>query len=643
MNPITECIGRLTASWRRLAPAARWRLALALPTAGLVLWMLVSPKPWTIDLPTADFPRTADIVKVYAWYAALLNTGVLLALMALCPWWAEARVSSGTPIRRTPGREVSSRIFIPVVAAAVIVCAAFSLPRLGHSLWDDEAYTVRRCVVGFYKVEDGEARLRPVRWEETLYFYRMPNNHVLNSILARACHGLWLAAHDPAGGQPFNEAVLRLPAWLAGMGAVAAIAWMLRDFGFPRAAMLAAWLLALHPRHQRYVSECRGYTLVLLLLPLALVCWRRAVTCGHWKWWGWGAACQFLLLYAYPGMLYTLVVLNLGVLLVVGISSAAAGPRATQLGRWFLASSVAGMAALQLMLPLLPQAARYIREEPVRLLLGWPWLQNVFSYLLAGVPWTKTRSSEASHYAELLPRVVEHPLLFQTAAVAAILLFAAGCAVWLRRGLVTGVAWCVLVAPPALAFFAARMKGIYIFEWYLLYALVGVVACAAVGAELLWRGLDRLRMGPVPGCLTVVALVFAFAVWTHPHRQWLIENPLQQTRESVRLCRPHPDPLAPEQREILTASFCGEPDAYDARVVLLRTRAELEALMAEARATGRPLYLNISNAWSARTHTPELWQIFTDESLFEPLAELPGFDPTLTRRVARYRGSGAAR
>ena len=70
-----------------------------------------------------------------------------------------------------------------------------------------------------------------------------------------------------------KEWVVRIPAWLGGVGAVCMLGVLLRRVISPLAGVLAAWLFALHPWHIRFASEARGYSLMLCIIPIVLYFW----------------------------------------------------------------------------------------------------------------------------------------------------------------------------------------------------------------------------------------------------------------------------------------------------------------------------------------------------------------------------------
>ena len=219
---------------------------------------------------------------------------------------------------------------------------------MNHGFVHDEEYSARRVIAGPYKVgQDGAVFIKEPEWKETLYYYRKPNNHVLHSVLARLCWTAWQAIAPPPSWH-IKEWVIRIPAWVGGVGAVCTLALLLRRCVSPLAGVLAAWLLALHPWHLRFAAEARGYSLMVCTIPIVLYLWVRAIHENRWRWWLLHSASQFALVYCYPGSLYVLIVLN-GATALWLLSNLAREGKSPALGRWFASNCFAAVAALQLM------------------------------------------------------------------------------------------------------------------------------------------------------------------------------------------------------------------------------------------------------------------------------------------------------
>ena len=293
----------------------------------------------------------------------------------------------------------------------MIFTGVLASKRLNFGLAHDEDLSARRAIVGEYKLaKDGSVLPPKLKLQNTLYDYRKPTNHVLYSVLARSAWHTWgLFAHPE--DWYIREWVIRLPAWLAGVFAVLALALLVARLAGGPAGVMAAWLLALHPWHLRYASEARGYSVLLLLVSVTLLVWLRATQENHWRWWLAFGLCQFLMLWVYPAAIYIPIVLN-------GLTALWLGrewirrPDETRFRRWLAANFIAAIPATQVMLPLVPQLLSHLRTAPeARQPLTWSWLIDVSSNMFVGAGWNKSGSLN-SPYVELAPRVHEHPVLF---------------------------------------------------------------------------------------------------------------------------------------------------------------------------------------------------------------------------------------
>jgi hypothetical protein len=621
--------------WSRQPQQRRWRFALGSVALVLLLGLIFSGKPWEVQ-PSSKI-KLSDVVTIWVWWAALIDLVVVSGLIALCPWWA-----GPCPERQAANKQMKTpRWFWPLVGVAMILAGCLALPRMNNSFWDDEELTVRVSIVGKFLRDKttGQPEFDPLRWEETFFDYRTPNNHILHSLLARLSSNLWTTVARP-DGLPFREQAIRLPALLFGLGAVAAVAWLLLDCGFPLAGVVAAFLFALHPWVIRYTSEARGYSMILCLVPLLLVFWRRALGTGEWKWWSACGAVQFALIYTYPGMAPFLVILNLLTPVALYFSRETATPFVSQTGRWFCINSLAALPAILLMAPLLPQAGEYFANESARGgAPGLSWVKNASSCLLAGVPWT----GDSGLYPSMGFRWETHPLTSNLLMALAVGFVVAGLVRFLRGGWLMAVPACTFIAPPLLTFGLARIRNLLIYESYIINLLPGVVAFAALGIVLLSSRLfARLPGGRlmVPAACVAISLLYISA--TAGFRSWLVSQPLQQIRESVLLTRTTLDPDDATQKNVLTASFCIPPYLYDAHMIRLNSANELIALLRRADQEGKPLFLNIGMPWAARDYSPKMWAMFNNPELFAAHIRLHGFDPGLDRIVAAYLPGSAA-
>ena len=628
---------RLLNYWNGLTPTGRARLVLGCALAVVALFLLFAPKPWMVEASPGARVSVGYCVKVYSWWGGAVALAGLAALIATARWWMRplpAAVLQPTEAERATLARRTPRWFWPLVGAAMLITAVAGYQRLGFSLWDDEIYNLRRFVHGDYRLkDDGTAEFRERSWRTTLQDYRKPNNHILHSVMARAAVGAWKMFRDPAG-PPFSETAFRVPAFLFGIASVGALAWLLKELALARAGVLAAFLLAMHPWHLRYASEGRGYSMVLFLLPVLLVCWLRAMRTGRWRWWIATGAVQFALLYAYPATAYPVLGLNIvtfGLLLARRPLQVAPWVPA---GRWLVSGAVAAMAFVWLFLPCVPQLQHYMSEGGIFGDLGWKWVQNFGSHVFAGASWFRS-GDPSSHHPELYKMFLVRPGLFSAVLAAAVGLAAAGLARWCVRGWLTAACAVVLTLPALVTYLVSLRTSAYLYEWYLLYVLVGAVAFVATGLDTLawpWR---RARWSwMIPASATVV-LAACYLVLVQDAHRWLLTKSLQPLREAALAAR---GTILPNYECHARVATTGWPlDLYDPHGTDLGSFEDFLALVRACDEQDVMLYVHFGFPKLAIERDPAVYLLATKSPYFEVVAELPGYDPSLDRIVCRYR------
>jgi hypothetical protein len=646
-------------------------MTLGVIAAGLAIWLLIAPKPWVAAMQVRGKMETLDYVRIYGWIAGAINIALLGLLAAICPWWTQpsqrstlnspreqgrcpsrresrsaptrSRDNAGTHVQLSTFNSNGPRWFWPLVIVAMATTLGYSLPRMNHGFWDDEELNIRTTLYGKFKADKktGEIEFKRFNWLETVYGYsRGPNSHTLFGIVSRACEEAWNSIVKPKGF-PLVEWPFRVPALVFGVLGVAGVAWLLREFGLPGAGIVAAFLLAIHPWHIRYASEARGYSLLVLLVPLLFVFWRRAMNTGQWNWWGAFALTEFALIYSYPGALFVLVTLNLATLGLMATGRGCSKSCATQAGKWFCVNVFAAILAFQLMLPLFPQAKQYFDFVSSQgFFSGWSWARNTICFMIGGAPWTKSGEPWAG-YPEWLACYMENPVLFIAVASFAITAILLGALHLLRRGWPSATFVIVMSICPLITFVFAYFKRFLLYENYVIYSLPGAVVCAAAGLSVVASWAQRL-----PGERIIVPAIASLAVigyflYTNPFREWLVQNPLQQIRESVIYCRGTLDPSSATQKSVRTASFCIPPYLYDAHMERLDSAGAFIAALKRADEERVPLLLNVGMPWAARQYSPQMWSLFTNQALFEEPVLLRGFEPSLDRLIAKYKPRSA--
>jgi len=614
-----------------MSTVARIRVFLGAAAAGLAVYLLAAPKPWGID----------DEIKVWAWGGGAFVLGGVLLLLATAGWWG-ATASAGAAGHRAP----APRWFWPLVVAALIITALMGAMRLSHDFWADEELTLRLFVQGGYKPDpassDGGVIFKEFGAGRAFHHYNIPNNHVLHSILARISVSLWKLFRSPES-RPFSEAALRIPAYLFGILSVGALALLLKEIGLPRAGVIAAFLLALHPWHIRYASEARGYSMLLTFLPLMVFCWLRAMRSNRWSDWTGFGAMQFCLVYTFPAAIYPVATLAVLTVVIFAVRGWRGSCDALPAMRW--AASCFGGALLFVLLfaPCIPQFLQYLESGSTsRGVMTSSWFVQFASHLFAGLGWSRSGGLPTPH-PELRQFATASPAVFATMVGATLLFVLLGAGRVAERGLLASLAVLALVVPGVFSYAVAASGGVYLFEWYLIYTLCGAVMLAAAGIDAIgtrWR--NAAASWIVPAAVTAIYLV-GYLDMTRSIRHWLLTTPLEQVEKSVLLTRPTTLPNYAGHTDVITACFSQHPYLYDPHVVRLKTMDELVALMRRSDAEGKPLYLNVGGIPAAQGLQPEMTRLLLDSPQFEVIVRLPGWEPYWDRVVARYvPGSAAA-
>ncbi len=608
------------------------QIALGVILLVLVAHLIFGDHPWVpgeVERHADGRPvRPVDLWVAYGYWVAAGVAAVTALLLATTRFWFDRREPPERPDLAPPARP--SRWIVAGVGLAVLAGVGAGLPRLDDSLWDDEVYNVRRAIWGGY-FDDGEGQLeaKGIKLRDSFWYYRKPNNHVVHTLLARASLTVWGALADPPL-RFVSEPVLRLPALLAGAGSIAAVAWLLWRLGFAGAGALAAWLLALHPWHIRYLSEARGYSLAMCLVSVTLVLTVAALHRGSWRRWIAFGVAQLLLLWTYPATLYHVLLMNAVAAGFLWIRDRGGPALRSQLTRLVFVDLAGALFFVLMMTPNFFQYREYAAKAQGISDLGLRYLKAVGAHLLAGVGWGRPQADAALFY----PQLRDAPTaLFVAVAVLAAAALAFG-AMRLARagGLRAGLLVVLLLAAP-LTWLQSCLRSDHLYVWYLTFALPPAAALVALGLDGLGAALRRPWVGAAAGA-AFLGLAFALA-WPVHHTQWT--RPFYPLRESVEATRPVRDPLAAENQRITTVTWVSGPFYYDPQVQLIGTEKELRRHMRRTRREGGELFVNIGRLGLGWKRHPDLMEMVEDPERFEKVAVLPGFSADRTRHVWRYR------
>lgn len=629
-------ISSLSKFLRTLDPVAIVRLVLGGLAALFIIHLLASAKPWSVVVPEGRSLKLSQYVTIYFWWASAVNLVITGVMAATAPWWMRVFTR---PLPAAKPEIATPKWLWPLVGMAMFLNAWFLWPQLGQSFWHDEAYPIRRTIVGHYERQpDGSLKLDAVKWRETLFYFKKPN-HVLHSVICRIFNDAWRFFARPEG-LPFNETAVRLPSFFAALAGVAFIALFTKRLGFPSAGVIAAFLFALHPWQIRYGAEARSYAFILALLPLLFYLAAQAVSRGRWRWWAGFAAAEFALMYFYPTSIYVLAVLNLAIPAAIWRAPGEPREKQTLAARWLAANIFAGMAFLQMMLPCVPQFLAYIKTTPGLGQVDFQWTQDFLSHLLAGISWNYSRDATVPSI-ELASWATQNPGLMAGIVFLAVSAVALGMRRLLCRGLFPSLFIAVALVPAIACYVVTRATSGHMYVWYIIFVLPGIIILASLGLDELLAAARRKSAG-IPAIAALVLLLGAYAAWTMPQRRYLMERSMQPNRESVLLTRPTLNPHDPRQKGVITATFFGEPFPYDPNMVTFKTMAELAALIRQADAGSKALFINLGYLGTVEGEHPNKYRFLKESGLFTDLGFLPGFEYLQSRHVFQYKPGSAA-
>ncbi len=521
---------RIRAGFRGLSPLNRRRVLVA---AVLGLFLVAAcvilnnaAQPWDGRAPQylEDFENgrrkrlpTDYFAQVYLWKAGALNAGLLAAMLVTSPLWVGWLSGDGGTGK--PGKIQSMR---PTRWAwcsfgfAMVAGLALRLPMMERPLLFDEQDNLRRSIHGYVDVTVEGEKWVGLGWRDTFFENRQANNPALYGAVARASMDFWRAL---SGGAPdsFNLWMMRLPSLLSGVLLMGVIWRFLYSIGFPVAAAVAVFLVALHPMAIDYHSQARGYGFVMLFATLAAIFAYRGIRVPGWRpWIGYGLS-QVAMLWSYQGAVYFALAMNglLGAYFLVGLIRR--GDRAPFV-RFGLVTICSAMLFLQVMLPVVVQAKDFLENKFARSELNAEWAFTIVSaygsgHALPEVDWWHAGDpSERDIGAYVTERFLpEHPLGAVLAFVVFPLLTACG-GVFLSREnpralLVIGAG----LLAPLLAFLHQRLfAGLWLHHWYLIYMLPFLCILTAIGLAALAGRRRAVAIGGAPAFI----LFFGLAVET---------------------------------------------------------------------------------------------------------------------------------
>ncbi|MCF6314118.1 MAG: hypothetical protein L3J39_16845 [Verrucomicrobiales bacterium] len=473
--------------------------------------------------------------QIGLWQGALL-VGVILAICALTVrWWlplTRLRPRPASWLQGVPPEPVSvfraGRVGWISLGVILVVAGFLRVPHLDRSLYFDEQDNLRRNFHGYLEIRpDGEEGWKGAGWSEALWENKLGNNPVMLSVLAQASLRTWRAITG-TDRQRFSVVALRMPVLLAGLASIAALWWLLQVWGLPWAAGIAAGLAAIHPMHIDYSLQARGYALVLLFVPLALMFAWLALRDNRWRSWFGLAFCVFFCLWSYAGSVYFALTLNVGLLSFLlwrGLrfrDSGMIGP----ISRMMAVNAVTGLLYVFLIFPHLPQVSYHFRQVFEMIPMEAFWVFYAWSHYSTGTNFPAAqdiydlRTDAVTLQQLLLQRFAsaEPVLVLMQWLLIPVLMIVGLFWLW-RRSRKEGLSPALMVLvvalfSPVLALIHQHFTSLYFYYWYLSYALPLVIAAMAMGLQAVIDPLLKRDTGVCRSlAITVCAIFFALFAW----------------------------------------------------------------------------------------------------------------------------------
>jgi hypothetical protein len=600
-------------------------LLILLITGACVHQVIKAPKPWGKEVTKRQTEgkelRAKEFGIIGLWWGCAVSAGLSGFLLLSARGWMPG--GSNRPRRpAAPPFETNSlfhfSLFI-VLGAAVLTRA----PQLPHSLWNDEEFAMRRYFHGDWQQAEtgGAATFKPATWEETLFGNTSSNNHLLQSALSRLSLETWrlFREKDP---EDFSEIAARLPSFIAGIFTVVGVALIGVQIGRQWVGFGAAALLTLHPWHVRYAVEARGYSLMMLFIVIALLALLHALRRDKVLAWLVFALAQAAFLLSFAGSLYIAVALNL--LAAMELVRRREWPRLRTLIGF---NGLSAIPVLIWMLPSIPQIIDFLKRATILPTpIGLAWARDIGSHLFAGILFNNPEPEVhlgTSWLAQTGSQPLWQPILLYLLpglAVIGLLL------TLLKPSAGRFLVWSIVFGG-LLGIAHNALSGQSMLSWYLVYLTLPI--CLVIPLACYWL-MPWPEKTAGPAILLVVAL---YGLATQDARSRFVQHDRQPIRQTVASYREaHPEALA-----VVFGVSDRQIESYDPRAIPITTPAELEPLIAQARADRRPLFAVFAGRTASSQRSPDLLTRITSSPDFKAHARHPGLEAMFSYEVWRLQ------
>lgn len=638
-----QATSAIAAFWRgRVARHGRggWWVLLGLVAVVLaaVAYLIAAESPWDRGIPEKLSGERElsirDTIVAGLWLGAAINAVLGVGLLALAGWWAKPLPERPAWSAKATGTALPPRIFWLFVLLAVVAAAWLRAPRLHHSFWNDEEQAFRKFTWGEYEPEHAGSDalvFDEAGWDRALFYSVNGNNHVVHTVAAKLFHSVWRAVVRPEP-EVFREWVIRLEPYISGLLTIVVLALWLRRSGFPLAGVAAACLLAVHPWVLRYAVEARGYSAMLLCMVLAFLAATEAVATGRWRWWLAYGLCQCLYLLCFAGAVYLAVAMNGALAVMLLVRRDRAG-----LGRWLVVNVLGAMGFLQIMTATVLRIWSWIQAPHVDPFpMDLSYLRDFIGHLTLGVPWSGPEPG-AHAGMDVAQLSAASPLWAWAFRLGLPLLTLAGGVTAWRRAPQLRLALGALAAAAVLIYVHNTVSDLAFYGWYALYLTLGWVVALAFVVDI--GVLRSVRFGPALAAVLVVSGM-TWVGWKP--LATLRTNDRHPMRQAVIAARGEAPAIDVRHAGLITAavgSGANQLRTYDPRVLWVKTPADLEKAIGQARAASKPLFIYVCGPGRLRHDHPDLAARLEDAGQFEPAGALPGQEAFWSFQLYRWKGA----
>lgn len=610
------------------------------------------PESFLSDALTPKPNKFSHIIAVGLWRGGLIHIAISTLILLTIRWWD--RKDPATLPTQFPAPEKRPQWFWPLLSIILVSSLFLRWPRMDDSYWGDEGQALRFFAHGKYfplygHNFQGPLKFEPVRWTHVFWDDQTGGNHYLFSIIHKLTTDAWRSFN----GLPidsFSETVSRLPLLLAGLGSIIAIALFLSWLGRPRAGLIAALYLAVHPWHIRYSTEARGYVLMLLFFILAIWALLYALRSGTWKSWVLFAITELLAIYSWKIAILPFAAINgcLILWLLLDRRHGNLSARFTTVIRLMLVNLTAGAVFVFLVMPCTlqsPRAVHHIKGKP----MDQRWLDNCVCGIFTGNRWHRDALDNPTEQP-LSEIMAAFPLTVGFGLASFIAMCTAGVWIVFRTRPEQGI-MLVLVILSALVGMCIfkwfiRIEWIY---WYSFFTLLPLSMFTGLGLDAMigWAS-KYLRNARKPmskglafaGSLGLAIAPAASFALTLPQTRLIVTQPNESYREAFELTRGKHEPLGfTGPSNVITCYPWRHIESYDPRADWHVGDAKtLEGRMSQADSMNGHLYFIVGQRDLFADMNKDIKVMLENPQLFEKIATLWAQEDIHTKEIYHYLG-----